>query len=52
MSGGLESVSEDGLRLLGSVTMEDQEGNKSKGDWTRPLSAEKMVHDITGVAVE
>lgn len=52
MPGGLESVVEDGLRLLGSGTMGDREGNKSEEDWMRPLSAEKMVYDVTGVTVE
>ncbi|MCJ1291836.1 hypothetical protein MMC34_003382 [Xylographa carneopallida] len=45
MPGGLESVVEDGLRLLGSGTMGDR-GTGSGKEWMRPLSAEKMVYRI------
>ena len=45
MPGGLESVVDDGLRLLGSGTMGDRDIGSGK-DWMRPLSAEKMVYRI------
>ena len=45
MPGGLESIVDDGLRLLGSGTMGDRH-TKSEKDWMRPLSAEKMVYRI------
>jgi NADPH:quinone reductase-like Zn-dependent oxidoreductase len=45
MPGGLESIVDDGLRLLGSGTMGDRD-TKSEKDWMRPLSAEKMVYRI------
>lgn len=45
MPGGLESIVDDGLRLLGSGTMRDRDTNSEK-DWMRPLSAEKMVYSI------
>ena len=43
MPGGLESIVDDGLRLLGSGTMGDRY-TKGEKDWMRPLSAEKMVY--------
>ncbi|MCJ1288094.1 hypothetical protein MMC26_007448 [Xylographa opegraphella] len=45
MPGGLESIVDDGLRLLGSGTMGDRD-TKSEKDWMRTLSAEKMVYRI------
>ena len=45
MPGGLESMVDDGLRLLGSGTMGDRDA-KSEKAWMRPLSAEKMVYRI------
>ena len=45
MPGGFESIVDDGLKLLGSGTMEDRD-MKSEKDWMRPLSAEKMVYRI------
>ena len=45
MPGGLEAIVEDGLRLLGSGTMEERR-NQSDKDRMRPLSAEKMVYRI------
>ena len=45
MPGGLESMVDDGLRLLGSGTMRDRD-MKSEKEWMRPLSAEKMVYRI------
>ena len=45
MPGGLESIVEDGLRLLGSGTMGDRDA-KSEKAWMKPLSAEKMVYRI------
>jgi len=47
MPGGIDSIVDDGLRLLGSGTMTDRE-TKSDKDWMRPLSAEKMVYRIAG----
>jgi hypothetical protein len=46
MPGGLDSIVDNGLRLLGLGTMEDRK-MKSKKDWMRPLSAEKMVYRIS-----
>ena len=45
MPGGLESIVEDGLRLLGSGTMGDRDARSEKA-WMRPLSAEKMVYRL------
>ena len=45
MPGGLQSIVDDGLTLLGSGTMRDRD-TKSEKDWMRPLSAEKMVYKI------
>ena len=45
MPGDLESIVEDGLRLLGSGTMGDRDA-KSEKAWMKPLSAEKMVYRI------
>lgn len=46
MPGGLDAVVDDGLRLLGSGTMEDRKIESDK-QWMRPLSAEKVVYKIT-----
>lgn len=45
MPGGLESIVEDGLRLLGSGTMGDRDARSEK-TWMKPLSGEKMVYRI------
>ncbi|MCJ1380443.1 hypothetical protein MMC17_003547 [Xylographa soralifera] len=45
MPGGLESIVDDGLSLLGSGTMRDR-GTKSAKGWMEPLSAEKLVYRI------
>jgi NADPH:quinone reductase-like Zn-dependent oxidoreductase len=45
MPGGLETVVEDGFRLLGSGTMEQRDSGREE-DWMRPLSAEKMVYRV------
>lgn len=45
MPGGLENVVDDGLRLLGSGTMDDRKQVSGK-EWMRPLSAEKMVYNV------
>ena len=45
MPGGLQSIIDDGLTLLGSGTMRDRD-TKSEKDWMRPLSAEKMVYKV------
>ncbi|MCJ1230329.1 hypothetical protein MMC12_007002 [Toensbergia leucococca] len=45
MPGGLDSIVDDGLTLLGSGTMKDRD-TKSENIWMRPLSAEKMVYRI------
>ena len=45
MPGGLDSIVEDGLRLLGSGAMGDRDA-KSEKAWMKPLSAEKMVYRI------
>lgn len=46
MPGGLDAILKDGLRLLGSGTMEDGSIRSDK-DWIKPLSAERMVYKIT-----
>lgn len=45
MPGGLESIVDDGFRLLGSGTMGDRD-EKSRKAWMKPLSAEKMIYRI------
>jgi NADPH:quinone reductase-like Zn-dependent oxidoreductase len=46
MPGSLDAIVDDGLRLLGSGTMDDRKIQSDK-QWMRPLSAEKMVYKIT-----
>ncbi|MCJ1392661.1 hypothetical protein MMC18_005531 [Xylographa bjoerkii] len=45
MPGGLESIMDDGLTLLGSGSMKDRD-TKSEKEWMKPLSAEKIVYRI------
>lgn len=45
MPGGLESVVNDGFKLLGSGTMGDR-GSSSDSACMKPLSAEKMVYTV------
>jgi len=45
MPGGLESIVDDGLKLLGSGTMGDRD-TKSEKSWMKPPSTEKMVYRI------
>ena len=45
MLGGLDSIDEDGLRLLGFGTLGDRD-TKSEKAWMTPLSAEKRVNMI------
>ncbi|KAB8532575.1 hypothetical protein FH972_025520 [Carpinus fangiana] len=45
MPGGLESMNDDGLTLLGSGAMTER-NVKSEKTWMKPLSAQKMVYAI------
>lgn len=45
MPGGLESIADDGFKLLGSGSMGDRSSSSEKA-WTKPLSAEKMVYTV------
>jgi len=48
MPGGLESVVDEGFKLLGSGSMGDRSSSSEKA-WMKPLSAEKMVYTISTV---
>ena len=45
MPGGLEKITDDGLRLLGSGKMEDRDDSRTE-EWMRPVSAEKLVYRL------
>ncbi|KAK5046234.1 hypothetical protein LTR84_008377 [Exophiala bonariae] len=45
MPGGLKKVMGDGLRLMGSGTMEDREASRTE-EWMKPVSAEKLVYQL------
>lgn len=45
MPGGLDSIVDDGFKLLGSGTMGDR-GAEIEKAWMTPLSAEKMVYRV------